>query len=37
MLGKTIKETQKVREGMVELEKIKTENLELQNRLLNEG
>jgi hypothetical protein len=31
LLDKTLKETQKAREGIIELEKLKTENLELQN------
>lgn len=29
MLSKTLKETQRVREGMLEFERLKTENLEL--------
>jgi len=37
MLSKTLKDTARVREGMLELEKLKTENLELQARLQNEG
>ena len=30
LLDKTLKETQRAREGILELEKLKTENLELQ-------
>ena len=33
LLEKTLKDTQKAREGMLELEKLRTENLELQNSL----
>lgn len=36
LLEKTLKDTQKAREGMLELEKLRTENLELQNSL-NKG
>jgi len=33
LLEKTLKETQKARHGMLELEKLRTENLELQQTL----
>lgn len=33
LLARTMKDTQKAREGIVELEKLKTENLELQNKM----
>jgi len=33
LLDKTLKETQKAREGVLELEKLKTENLNLQAHL----
>jgi len=36
LLDKTLKETQRAREGVLELEKLKTENLELQGALRNE-
>ena len=37
LLDKTLKETQKAREGIIELEKLKTENLELQNQHKNDS
>ena len=36
LLDKTLKETQRAREGVLELEQLKTENLELQSALRNE-
>ena len=33
LLARTMKDTQKAREGIMELEKLKTENLELQNKM----
>jgi len=36
LLDKTLKETQRAREGVLELEQLKTENLELQGQLRNE-
>ena len=36
-MDKTLKETQRAREGILELEKLKTENLELQTQLKNES
>jgi len=35
LLEKTLKDTQRARDGMLELEKLRTENLELQNALRN--
>lgn len=35
LLEKTLKDTQKAREGMIELEKLRTENLELQGAMKN--
>ena len=32
LLQKTMKDTQRAREGVLELEKLKTENLQLQNK-----
>jgi len=37
LLDKTLRETQRAREGILELEKLKTENLELQTQLKNEA
>lgn len=37
LLEKTLKDTQKARDGMLELEKLRTENLELQNALQRGG
>ncbi len=36
LLEKTLKDTQKARDGMLELEKLRTENIELQTAL-NKG
>ena len=36
LLEKTLKDTQKARDGMLELEKLRTENIELQ-QALNKG
>ena len=35
LLDKTLKETQRAREGILELERLKTENLDLQSKLKN--
>lgn len=35
LLEKTLKDTQRARDGMLELEKLRTENLELQSALKN--
>ena len=37
LLNKTLSETQRAREGILELEKLKTENLELQAQLKNDN
>jgi hypothetical protein len=36
LLSKTMKDTQRAREGVLELEKLKTENLELQSKMKEE-
>ena len=37
LLEKTLKDTQRARDGMIELEKLRTENLELQQALKSQG